>query len=479
MTEFTKVLERAGERFAEPRLPLERVLRARDRKRRRQRVAAAVVACAIAVVAVAVVVRSFERARVPADTTITPDNVERLRELWSVRLPGGSAGPPLVIGNVIYVADGRQVRAYPLACASPCAPLWSGDAGAAIQSPGLTAGTDELFVEATDRLVAFPMRCAGPICHPDWVARVQRGYRVEYSGGFAIELGSPVAAYPEDCRDDGSRCSPRWVAPHACAEVGDGLVAVGCAGFGHLEVYSVSCGPGIEGCRPLWSSTFDRPELIAGGMVFASDFSGGDVIGAFPLSCPRTCSPVWQRPGYLVGASRGLAYIQPVSGGRSVVVYPAPCGSEAPPCRPLWESALAAGPSPKAIYPAANLWSRSVGEAGAAIGTSHRFVLLTPACPSRTACLSYVADTGVSDWASPVLVGDRIVFVGAFGSSKLLAFPLTCPQPCRSVWSWTAPQASGWDQPVLVGTRMVATSAGPSGSVLHVFGLGPGKASEA
>jgi len=198
-------------------------------------------------------------------------------------------------------------------------------------------------------------------------------------------------------------------------------------------------------------------------------------VAAYPLDCADACHWSWWdgSNSFLIGVADGLAYVQETV-SHVVVAYPSPCGGDGTTCTALWRSAAAKGfPTDRMLAAAANLWSTDAGAGGAAVGTDHRFVELTPACRSDETCSSYVADTGVNDWVSPVRVGDGIAFVGAFGSSKLRAYPTTCPAPCRPTWTWTASGATGWSQPVIFGTRMIVISGGPSGSVLHVFGLAP------
>ena len=68
MTEYTKLIERLGERYGVPDLSTDQLLNRRDRKRRNQRVAAGVVGIAVFVAAVWIVtsVGSLDRSETPA-----------------------------------------------------------------------------------------------------------------------------------------------------------------------------------------------------------------------------------------------------------------------------------------------------------------------------------------------------------------------------------------------------------------------------
>jgi hypothetical protein len=95
MSEFTRVLERAGERFPEPKLPLEHVLRHRDRKRRNQRIGAASVAVAVSLLVIGGALTAAERRMQPASPG------------WPARFTtwGHDGAAPVAVGlDGVYVA---------------------------------------------------------------------------------------------------------------------------------------------------------------------------------------------------------------------------------------------------------------------------------------------------------------------------------------------------------------------------------------
>jgi hypothetical protein len=125
MTEYTKLIERLGERYGVLDLSTDHLLRRRDRKRRNQRIAAGIVGVAVFVAAVGIVmtVGSSER-RTPATPGAETGPVERepvstayLQRIGFVIPPeGASPSTPdrgnitLQKGNTLYVyEDGRVI----------------------------------------------------------------------------------------------------------------------------------------------------------------------------------------------------------------------------------------------------------------------------------------------------------------------------------------------------------------------------------
>jgi outer membrane protein assembly factor BamB len=198
---------------------------------------------------------------------------------------------PAVAGGVVYVAafDGKLYAYAAGGCgARTCDPLWTGRAGAPIDSSPAVAG-GVVYVGDTDGfLSAFPAGgCGSPTCAPLWQGET----------GGSIDIASPTVA--------------------------EGVVLVSGGDF-LFAFEAAGCGQPV--CQPLWkgpAQLMSNTPAVSGGVVYVDAqpiLQGGrsvGVIAAFDLDgCGAdTCQPLWSGINFTTGfesspmVANGVVYI--------------------------------------------------------------------------------------------------------------------------------------------------------------------------
>ena len=421
MSELVRTLERESETVDLVPGAFERMLRRRDRKRRNQRIGTAVVALVIGAVAVSAVVGGF-RAGEPRPSrpgSITPDNVAKLRLLWSAQLPAMQGSP-----------DGL----------------------------GISAAEGTVFVpdQKDHRLYAFPEDCttAGAQCDPTWGSPPLGAFEwmpdgpAIADGRVFVNAGDSLWAFPVDCGSDGFVCRPSWHASlHGAGvfnqPVVSGGVVYAATSTGRMEAFPVDCGSDNAICESAWTSAPQRAALatgtVDGGIVYAADFASKgqphhDRVYAFSASCVDGCDPEWvgkvpQDFASTPVVADGLLYVGTAPDG-TVRAYPVGCGL-APGCRPAW-----VGTDAHIV----NLPHPTVGDGIVVVSSSYDH--LVRAFPARcsAACdpLWTAFPLGISQNA--VLVRDGLVWAPSM-SDGVVAYRAACGTGralCQPAWTSAA-----------------------------------------
>ncbi len=432
MSEFTSILERSGERFPRPRLPLDDVLRRRDRKRRNRRIGAVVVALVIAGAAVLGPLTLLNRFQSQPADRITIDNVGTLAVSWiaddlgsaPVEVPGG-----VVVSSQTAPASGIfELAGYGLPCVGGdglCAPAWSTRIRNSLVEP-LVVSDGSIFA-GSDRggLQVFPAWCSEPQCGPSWIGRTP---------AFGQGLGCQA----------GGHCFVEML------EISDGIAyaAVDPNGLDQLWAFPASCG--ARRCSQKWSASHTGPPAIAGDDRVAVRTAAG--VAVFAASCWQErgpgCAPIWARntgrsiPGAITLASPPLVVgnMVIVPGLDSVLAFRASDG------RPLWSGGTDG--APKQIVLDGDLVLATGGS-----GT--KLFAFRVGCTGRCDP-AWIGTLPERTDAAPTVAEDGWVFVS--GSDTLFAFANGCAEACGP--SWTAGIAGDLQgQPVVVdGVLYVAGS---------------------
>ena len=204
MTEYTKLIERLGERYGVPDLSTDQLLNRRDRKRRNQRVAAGVVGFAIFLAAVWIVTTGgpFDRGQTPAtsggtgpsigvSTTPEVDYVIDLNTGELTPLPEaiiGSLDGPLFVHQYAVSPDGSQL---------------------AYVGPNDEQGDGQIFIAGIDgtgvrQVTHVPRGAFSPAWSPDgrriayegpYSGHVQGLYVLDVASGESTQVGGVSRAY--------------------------------------------------------------------------------------------------------------------------------------------------------------------------------------------------------------------------------------------------------------------------------------------
>jgi Tol biopolymer transport system component len=182
MTDYTKLIERLGERYGVPDLSTDHLLRRRDRKRRNQRMAAGVVGIAVFVAAVWIVTSglSFDRSETPA----TPGGAETGREMTDIVPPVSAVGP---VPETDYLLDLKTGEMTPLPKTIVGTQDLTGDYAASPDGSRLAyAGPDDngdrqVFVANLDETGVEQVTSEGRATNPTWSPD---GSKIAYIGAL-------------------------------------------------------------------------------------------------------------------------------------------------------------------------------------------------------------------------------------------------------------------------------------------------------
>jgi len=362
MAELHDVIERADRAvrtLPSPSLSVDDLHREAGRRTRRRRLATATVALAFAAAGIWLAVsalRGVQHGSIPAGRTIDPITVQHLRLRWTT--PVGTVDQPtrpVVAGGLVFVNTTNGLSAYPIRCAgssTPCPPSWvaptAADGSGPLSDPVVSNGT--VFV-VSDRLAAVPVAChaVAGVCRPSWTSPGRTSWRhasVITAGNTVYVSADRLYAFPATCAK--RTCGPKWVSTmKACrcagsfgvAAAGDGTVAVSGE---DLDAFPANCGTGGAACRPMWrtDSSSGGVPVIADGAVFVSTF---DRLSAFPVGCATAgavCDPAWTvrpSPGSFVSAPvvwQGVVYVSADRG----YGYSYGCVTGHGACRQVWRS---------------------------------------------------------------------------------------------------------------------------------------------
>lgn len=521
MSEYTDVLERARQEFGSPDLPLDRVVVRHEQRRRNRRVGTIAVALVIAAFAVGGVLRELNRSleKMPANETITPDNVKDLKMAWRANLGGSTSGQnlkliesphtshfpdpilfaPTATSDAIFATSlSGGVYAFPRSCASTgqvCPPLWVADAGGAIWYPPTVSDGMVFVVTGNGRIVAYPTQCEidGRRCLPSWTGSVPgwsssspvvAGDLVYVADHFSAQL----FAFRTHCATGGRACSPLWVAnagkslsalpPGSVPANGqrdvtfEPLVADGSVyviGSTH-QLYAFDAATGAPQWIGLtrWPYTggteFNQP-AAADGEVFVQ---AGTVLYAFDQGCGSAgsrCQPAWTgttRDHLVMTApivTGGVVVVGTASNGGTghVAAFPTNCRHDGGACEPLW---IVKADGETTTLPPVVAGGR-VFVTSAIRGFTDAFDLSCQrACGVvwRAAPLPGFAQLGLSQ--SPVVSGG-LVFVG--NGREIRAFDVNCGSggaTCVPLWTWVVPSGIASTPTIVDGALVVTTSSG-------------------
>jgi outer membrane protein assembly factor BamB len=501
MKDVGSFLERESQRHELPAGSFDRLTRKRDRRRRNQRISAGVVAFAVVVAAFTGAINLLHQSRVaPAGQAITPENVAKLKLLWSAPLDATTTHwspyiidrsfphfAPVVSGGLVLTSDSQGILyAFPTSCSSTCKPAWTAEAGIDLYAPTIVDGI-AYVATGTGQVSAYRLDCAsdGSMCKPIWTGQAGRENNASpaVSNGLVFEIDaarSNVYAFPTTCT---GTCAPSWTAyvgpllktvsltPSRCDSfkgatvapaISNGVVLAPDPIDFTLHALDAATGrqlwvarpqvvmtlPLIIGCpRASRSGWVDAP-VVDGSTVY---WAAGASVYGYPESCRSdggTCRPIWRSMG---GAnsqpvvSDGVVYVVNPSRAR-IEAYVNPCHDGRTVCKPLWRS-----PLPTTI-PGASYASLST--------TSGRLIVEFPldvySLPPRNHwslvrlgvfATNCVPRGGVCEpeWLSvalpeaslaPVAAVDGVVYMGST-SGQVYAFPETCSCGQGGLPSWT------------------------------------------
>jgi outer membrane protein assembly factor BamB len=410
MSEFTSVLERSGERFPQPPLPLDGVLRRRDGKRRNRRIGAVVVALVIAGAAVLGPLTLLNRFQsMPADR-ITIDNVGTLALAWTsddlgsapVEVPDG-----IVIPTQTAPTSGIfELAGYRLPCGRGdglCAPTWSARVGHNALVEPLLVSDGSVFAGG-DRggMQVFPAWCSHPPCDRSWIG--------------------PTPAFGQ-----GLGCQAAGHCPVQMLEISDGIAytTVDPSGLDQLWAFPATCR--AARCNALWSASDTGPPAIAGNDRVAVRTSTG--VAVFAARCwgvrgPR-CTPIWSRAtGSAIGVPVTLSSPPLVVGGAvivpgddSVLAFRASDG------RPLWRGRTGGTPTQMVLD----------GDLVLAAGGAGTKLFAFPVGCTGSCDPAWIETLPGKIGVAPIVAEDGWVYVAS--GDTLSAFAPGCAGTCGPAWT--------------------------------------------
>jgi outer membrane protein assembly factor BamB len=344
--------------------------------------------------------------------------------------------PAIETGLVFAAGSDGVLTAFSTQCGADgaaCSPIWSSVPLGDLTFPTASGGSVyvanySLMKDSSQaRLYAFDGNCAdaGGTCRPTWTGREPGGVDFDQGpivagGSIFVPAASGLYAFATSC--ESAVCSPTWQALagkeiHALA-VGQKEVFVGTEH--EVTAFPASC-TSAKACSPLWHASMgSSPNRIVDthGEVVVSTIgrnngSGKDVY-AFPVSCSRTCPPLWTGQ---TGGNGGFAAAE----GSTVLVedqqadlggifaFDVHCRSDGNRCQPLWYAS-----APDAL-------AHDISVAGGVVyaGTQNGEVYAYPTgCSTPCEPIWTAKAGGHGDWVSPKAAGG-MVFVG---SDRLYAF---------------------------------------------------------
>jgi outer membrane protein assembly factor BamB len=485
MSEYRSLLEQAGERFPEPTLPIDAVMRTRDRRERQRRVATLVVALVVAAAVIGSLSMLRRSLTVPADR-ITIDTVGTLEQAWMgdafgaapVPVPGGVAvfTPTTQMGGV------DEMDVFPVPCGEDglCAPAWSVSEGAAghraADYPVVVANGTVFAGTVSGDLLAFPTSCQQASCDRSWYGRTSGVMAhqgtgstqlfhtisvVEVSGSrvYATDVDSGgTFAFPVTCEK--RRCDALWGSRDVSAPTAIDGSRVAVRTRTGVAVYPTACwerqGPS---CDALWTRALAgpptgqrlRPPLVVGdllvvakpGSVMALEASNGATRWAADVTGGAT--------RLLSESSNVLA-----TSGSTVQAFPTSCAEA---CQPAWSVTLPGAIDPTPVV--ADGWVYVTSRA------TQTLYALGPGC--RRSCGPAWTASMLGDPQGSPVVSDGVLYVA--GSDGLQAFASTCAtdgRACPPALTWSPSSGEGLRSgPVVMdGTLVVAGEE-------SLFGLTP------
>ena len=318
----------------------------------------------------------------PFETTITRDNVARLRAAWSGPQLG-IPSDPVVAGGSVFVGYEDDVRPAALSAldAADGSVRWS------LTFPSLVG-------------IGTPTYAAGrlyvPVGRGGFENATLNAYRAGdgarlWSSPSPLPFGAPAVVgdlvYQAFGTIESGGFSHGWEARHVAGgdvrfratasgfgqpsvAVADGFLYAGAGVYDAAGVVRCSGGP-PKTCTPLWSYTIaGSTSAISDGLVFVTTESG--TVAAFPAhGCGRpTCAPAWTGTAGTLAASPaavagGLVFVS-AQDGALYAFRASGCG--APTCPPLWIGIMRGGgaDSPPSV-------ANGIVFAGALDGKLHAF----------------------------------------------------------------------------------------------------------
>jgi hypothetical protein len=204
-------------------------------------------------------------------------------------------------GAVLYVGS-DTLTAFPASCGSgqaSCQPLWTTSpigGGHAISAPAVSNGV--VYVgSGTGKLYAFPTSCRmdGGICRPLWVGKTDTSRRLStpaVSRGSVYVASDRLYAFPTRCAVRSCRAS--WSGPLRSQAFEPPVVAGGTVYVVADALYAFSTSCHANACGAGW--TWRPPGGAAiNGLTGSTNgvFVAADRLYALPLSCANTCKPMW------------------------------------------------------------------------------------------------------------------------------------------------------------------------------------------
>jgi outer membrane protein assembly factor BamB len=495
MSEVTALLERTRRRVHSAPGSFDRLLERRDRKRRRHRIAAAVVALLVAVAGSAgllLALREEPRPATPSPTQIDASDVRELGPTWSAVLDGPAASlgnrlsahepfAPTIDGNTVVVGtEAGTVSVFPSACGRmTCEPLWTSGLGEPIAfAPSVANG---MIYVATDQggVYGFEADCSTHTCSPRWTAHIDTTLASApvIGDGFVYGIGaldSTLYAFPRSC--DGP-CKPAWTASLGPAAdrsrdnsfltdevevlpLVDGHIVYAVSFTDHtLRAFDATSG------RLLWTGAPTEP--VRGGVRFNGPVLAGDEVVieagtrlyAFASDCGshgEACIPDWITAsmddfvGKPVIAGDRLFVGTAINGNLGYVsAFHVDCRTDGDTCSPLWRTRIGGEPTEEPLTVAS-------GHVVAVSNYANLIASVPTSCDHDPCDVEWQVQ-GITEPAAATVVSD-LVFVNT-ATGRLSAFPLSCRDECRPVW--TTQQGDAVSPPAVSGSRFfVATSGG-------------------
>jgi outer membrane protein assembly factor BamB len=313
----------------------------------------------------------------PAEITISPSNVARLKVAWTARPDGAVLSSPVVANGVVYISAGGNLYAYAVGCASggdACRPLWLATPNAGVNfTPAVADGV--IYVpSAPNSLAAYSVNCAKVLtaCQPTWTAfsytisssaavsdgRVYVGTKAYDGAASAYDVGcaSGIGTCDRSCPPPnvGATCDEVWAVDAGSGyspAVAGGIVYLG-SDEGGLWAYAAGdCSTKVASASPcVWRWMADTGSaggagitsspVVANGVVYVG--TGDGSLYAYLVGCADnggSCAPLWTATmGAAIDSSpavaNGVVYVGSVNG--NLYAYAADCASFGGSCAPLW-----------------------------------------------------------------------------------------------------------------------------------------------